>query len=154
MGRVKCRNPGLGLATKARTCKSADQEWSPGVAFHAPRRLKIWENVRIEPPHSQVNSHFGSWNPNGPPNLQGAIAGVKIHWIEKFFTSLESSWYLDVKNGLAWPIWNLKHKLWPKERLGVKLTIWLSTIKSWESLRFLCVHVACDIPLESSRRGL
>ncbi len=22
-----------------------------------------------EPPHSQVNSHFGSWNPNGLPNL-------------------------------------------------------------------------------------
>jgi hypothetical protein len=32
-----------------------------GVTFHAPGRLRVWENVRIEPPHSQVNSQFGSW---------------------------------------------------------------------------------------------
>jgi hypothetical protein len=28
--------------------------------------------------------------PNGLPNLQNAIAGVKIHWFEEFFISLES----------------------------------------------------------------
>jgi len=35
--------------------------------------------------HSQVSSHFGSWSPDGLLNLQGAIEGVKTHWIEKFF---------------------------------------------------------------------
>jgi len=49
---------------------------------------------------------------------------------------------------------HLKHKLWPKEGPGVKLAIWLATTKSQESNRFPYVQVACDIPFESSRRGL
>jgi hypothetical protein len=28
-------NPNLGLATKARACKGASQEWNPRAAFHA-----------------------------------------------------------------------------------------------------------------------
>jgi hypothetical protein len=50
------------------------------------------------------------------------------------------------------PFQHLKHKLWPKEGLGVKLAIWLPTIKSREPTQFLCVQMACNIPLESSRR--
>jgi hypothetical protein len=42
----------------------------------------------------------------------------------------------------------LKHKLWPKEWLGVKILIWLLTIKSRESLWFPHVQVACHILLE------
>jgi hypothetical protein len=49
---------------------------------------------------------------------------------------------------------HLKHKLWPKERLGVKLPIWLPTIKSWESTLFPYVKVAWHIPLETSWQGL
>jgi len=56
--------------------------------------------------------------------------------------------------GLHDPFGHLKHKLWSKESLGVKLTIWLLTTKSRESTRFPCVQVACNIPLESSQRGL
>jgi hypothetical protein len=47
-----------------------------------------------------------------------------------------------------------KHKLWPKQGLGVKLAIWLLTTKSQELLWFPCVQVACDIPLESSQQML
>jgi len=54
---------------------------------------RVWGN---EPPHSQMSSHFGSWSPNGLPNLQRVIAGVKTHWIEKFIISLESSWNTNV----------------------------------------------------------
>jgi hypothetical protein len=43
-----------------------------------------------EPSHSQVNSHVGSWSPNGLPNLQSAIVGVKTHRFEELFISLES----------------------------------------------------------------
>ncbi len=32
----KCRNPNLGLVTKARACKVAGQEQSPGVTSYAP----------------------------------------------------------------------------------------------------------------------
>jgi hypothetical protein len=56
--------------------------------------------------------------------------------------------------GLHDPFKHMKHKLWSKERSGVKLIIWLSTIKSWESTQFLHVQVVCNIPLESSQREL
>jgi hypothetical protein len=49
---------------------------------------------------------------------------------------------------------HLKHKLWAKERPGVKLAVWLPTTKSWESTWFPCVQAMCDILLESSRWGL
>jgi hypothetical protein len=42
--------------------------------------------------------------------------------------------------GLHDPFGHLKHKLWPKERLRVKLAVWLLTIKSQESTRFPCVQ--------------
>jgi hypothetical protein len=58
------------------------------------------------------------------------------------------------KMGSHDPFGHLKHKLWPKERSGVKLTFWLSTFKSQELPQFPRVQVACDIPLKSSQRGL
>jgi hypothetical protein len=44
---------------------------------------------------------------------------------------------------------HLHHKLWQKEKPGVKLTFWLLTTKSRESTRPRCVQVECDTPLES-----
>jgi hypothetical protein len=52
------------------------------------------------------------------------------------------------------PFEHLKHKLWPNEKSGVKLAVWLPTTKSQELTRFPCVQVACNISLESSWRGL
>ncbi len=69
-----CRNPSLGLATEAKACKGVCQEGSMGVTFRAPGNVGECERS-----HSQVNSHFGNWNPNGFPNLQRAIARVKTH---------------------------------------------------------------------------
>jgi hypothetical protein len=37
------------------------------------------------------------------------------------------------------PFGHLKHKLWPKERMGLKLAVWLPTTKSWELTRYPCV---------------
>jgi len=54
---------------------------------------RVWGN---EPPHSQVSSHFGSWSPDGLPNLQRIIAWVKTHWIEEFFISLKIFWIVNV----------------------------------------------------------
>jgi hypothetical protein len=36
-----CRNPSLRLVTKARACKGVRQEWSLGVTFHVPGRLRV-----------------------------------------------------------------------------------------------------------------
>jgi hypothetical protein len=58
------------------------------------------------------------------------------------------------KMALHEPFRHLQHKLCVKEGPGVKLVVWLPTTKSQESTRFSCVQAACDIPLESSRRGL
>jgi hypothetical protein len=49
---------------------------------------------------------------------------------------------------------HLKHKLWAKERSGVKLAVWLPTTKSRESTWFTWLQTTCHIPLESSRREL
>jgi len=54
---------------------------------------RVWEN---KPSHSQVNFHFGSWSPDGLLNLQRAIVGVKIHWIESFLIPLKNSWNVKV----------------------------------------------------------
>jgi hypothetical protein len=43
----------------------------------------------------------GSWSLGGLLNLQREIEGVKTHWIEVFFISLESSWNANILNGLA-----------------------------------------------------
>jgi len=52
------------------------------------------------------------------------------------------------------PFGHLQHKLWSKERPGVKLVVWLPTTKSQESTWFWCIQVKCDTPLESSQGEL
>jgi hypothetical protein len=52
------------------------------------------------------------------------------------------------------PFGPLQHKLWSKERPGVKLAVWLPTTKSRESTRFRCVQVKCNTPLESCQGQL
>jgi hypothetical protein len=49
---------------------------------------------------------------------------------------------------------HLKHKLWPKERLRIRLPVWLPTIKSQESTQYTCLHRVCNIPFESSWQKL
>jgi hypothetical protein len=108
-----CHNPSFRFATKTRLYKSANQIVSPRVTFHAPKSVRKWEN---EPPHSQMNSHFGSWRPNGLSNLERAIIGVKIHWTKELLISLKSSWNVNVSNGLAWPIWVPKTQVMAKSK--------------------------------------
>jgi hypothetical protein len=112
---------------------------------------KVWGN---EPSHSQMSSHFGTWSPNGLPNFQRIIARVKTHWIKLFHISLKSSWNVDVWNGFAWPIWTPKTQVMVKRRAGNQIGNLTPTIKNQKSPRFLCMQVACDIPLKSSWQGL
>jgi len=69
-----------------------------------------------------MSSQFGSWSPDGFPNFQRVIVRVKIHWIKEFLKPSKSSQNIP-KMGLHDPFGYLKHKLWPKERLGVNLTL-------------------------------
>jgi hypothetical protein len=52
------------------------------------------------------------------------------------------------------PFGHLKHKLWLKEGLGVKLTVWLPTTKSQELTQSWCLQVKCDTLFESSQGEL
>jgi hypothetical protein len=111
---------------------------------------RVWGN---EPSYFQVNSHCGSYSPKWTPkslmhNFKGQNPSIRrvLYIIGKY-------WNVD-KMGLHDSFGHLKHKLWSKERPWVKLAIWLPTTKSWESTRFPPVQVVCDIPLESSQRGL
>jgi hypothetical protein len=82
-----------------------------------PGLLKIQNSIaRVKTPRIEVFL-----------KIQNSIAKVKTPRIEVSFILLERSWSEDVQNGLAWTIWT--SKLWSKEGSGVKLAIWLPTIK-------------------------
>jgi hypothetical protein len=53
-----------------------------------------------------------------------------------------------------WPFGYLQPKLWAKEGPGVKLPVWLPTIKSQESTSCRPPNWECGTSLERSRRGL
>jgi hypothetical protein len=84
----------LGSRPRQRACKSAGQEGSPGVTFHAPGNAKECEGMN---PHT----------PKGTPTLKVEVSVdsqifrkrlqmVKSNWIEVILISLKSSWNLDV----------------------------------------------------------
>ncbi len=112
------RNPSLGLTTKARVCKGAGQEGSWESHFVLSG---VQKNVREWTFTLPRSSHFGSWSPDELLNLYRAITGVKTHWIEVFFIALESSWNVNVWNGLAWPIWTPKTQVMAKRRVGSQI---------------------------------
>ncbi len=87
-------------------------------------------------------------------NFQRAISGVKTHGIEFFLYHWKDIKNYMFKMGSHDLFGHLKHKLWPKERLGIKLAVWLLTTKSQESTQFPRVQVAHDILLESFQQGL
>jgi len=58
------------------------------------------------------------------------------------------------KMGSHCPFGHVQPKLWAKEGSGVKLPVWLPTIKSQESTSFRRRFKECDTELESSRQEL
>ncbi len=140
-----CRNPSLGLITKVRACKVGGQERKPkskkkceGMNPHIPKGASTLE-VRV-----LVDSRMFKEQLQGP-KLNG-LKSYLYHW-----KVIETQMF---KMGSHDPFGHLKHKLWPKEGSGVKLAIWLLTIKSQKSTWFRCIQVVWNILLESSRRRL
>jgi hypothetical protein len=83
----------LGSQPKHGAWKGVGQECNLGVTFTLLECKRVWGN---ESTHSQVDSHFGNWNPYGVLNFQKISLGVKIHWIEDFIIPLESLWDVNV----------------------------------------------------------
>jgi hypothetical protein len=71
-------------------------------------------SVRVKPTLPKV----GSWSPSGLPKTQSSIAGVKSPRIWALLVSLETSWNVDVQNGLAWAIWTFVAQVMGKRRAG------------------------------------
>ncbi len=109
-----------------------------GMNPHTPEWIPCWE---LE---SQMDSRIFRARLQGSKPI--VSKSYSYHW-----KNIET-WMF--KMGLHRPFGHMKHKLWPKERLGVKLVVWLLTTKSRELIKFHGMQVACDIPLESSWQGL
>ncbi len=142
-----CRDPSLGLTTNVRACKVIGRKWIPRVTFHVHKNVGGCEGI---------NPCTPKWVPTlgirVPMDSQifkekfqdSKLIGLKIslyHW--KALGTYMFKMVLHV------PFEYLKHKLWPKEDSGVKVSIWFLTIKSQESPWFIFVQVACHISLES-----
>jgi hypothetical protein len=54
MVKLQCRNPNLGLATKARACKGASQEGSMGITSHVPMSVGKCKKIN---PHILKRAH-------------------------------------------------------------------------------------------------
>jgi len=67
-GQNMCRNPNLGLATKARVYKGGGQEWSSKVTFHAPKSVGKCEGM---------NPHTPKW----APILGVGVLGQNDIWV-------------------------------------------------------------------------
>jgi len=101
----------------------------------------------------KCNSHSQKWK-NGLPKIQKTIWGVKSPCISAFFISMERFWSVDAQMASHRSFGHLQPKLWAKEGLGVKLSIWLPTTKSQESTSFRHRLKECNTVLESSQREL
>jgi hypothetical protein len=129
------RKPGSHI-TYSRECEKvleSVREWT----FTLPRQLPLWEmESRWTPETSESDCR-------GQTSMDYGVLYIIGKLLER-----------RCLNGLTWLIWNLKHKLWPKERPGVELPVWLPTTKSQESTFSWCPIQECNTALESSRQEL
>ncbi len=66
--------------TEAKGYKFAGQEKNPGVTSHAPKKCKECEGMNPHTP--KWIPMLGVGVPNGLPNLQSTIVGVKTHHLD------------------------------------------------------------------------
>jgi hypothetical protein len=103
---------------------------SPGILWSPPPTSPPDAiNEEMSQPHFglSVKMKFtlpkvGTWSPPGLPKTQSLIAEVKTLRIGVFFIPLESSWSVDVQNGLAWAIWTFSAQVMGKRRAGSQIS--------------------------------
>jgi len=115
-------------------CEGVCEGMNPHIHKWIPT-LKIGVHIK-----SQI---FKEW-------FQGSkLIGLKTslyHWkvLETYMSKMKS-------HG---PFEYLKHKLWLRERSGIKVSIWLPTTKSWELPWFTFMQMAWHISLKNYQQGL
>jgi len=142
----------LTLGLRPRQDKKARQDGDPGSTSYALGSAGECERMSPHTPKATPTWGVGvskdSWifseqlQGSKPINLKRSL----YHW--------KANWNIDCKMVSYHQFGHLKHKLWPKERLGVKLAIWFPTTKSQELTRFPCGQVDCNISLKSSWQKL
>jgi hypothetical protein len=89
-----CRNPSLGLTTKAKGLQECGPRGSPGVTSHTPGSVRKCEGVN---PHTlEATPTLGDGLPMDSRNFKERFQGVKTQWLVTFIISLEISWNVDV----------------------------------------------------------
>jgi hypothetical protein len=147
-----CCNPSFGLATKAKGLQRCGVRGSPRVTSHTPGSVGKCEGVNPHTP--KATPTLGDGVPMDSQNFKEKFEGSKLNGLWRSLYHWKALETLISKMGSHCSFGHLKHKLWPKERPGVKLPVWLPTRKSQESTRFTWLQTTCDIPLKSSRREL
>jgi hypothetical protein len=101
-----CRNPSLGLATKARGLQGCGPRGSPGVTPHAPGSAREWGGVNLHTPKGvQLWELESRWTPEsseGDFKGQNSMVGEVIYTIEKLLERRCLKWariaHLDIWN--------------------------------------------------------
>jgi hypothetical protein len=75
-----CRNPSLGLVTKARGCKVAGQEKSPGVMSHSPGNARKCEGIDLHTPKGTPTLGVGV--PVDSQIFKGKFQGSKLNGLK------------------------------------------------------------------------
>jgi len=123
-----CHDPNLGLMTKAvRGMERWQLKVQPRNHIHIFKSARKCEGMSPHTPKWASTLRVGV--PRESQIFREKFEGSKTHWIEDVFIPLKRFRDVDVKMGLHDQFEYLQHKLWPKERLGIKVLIWLPTLK-------------------------
>ncbi len=125
-GRRACWNSGMGLGrmtsnqSLTRTCTNQTTSWlMHSLSTFDARTGHVSQphfglSVRVKPTLPKV----GTWSPPGLLKTQSSSWRAKTPRIGVFLVSLERSWSLDIKNGLALVIWTSVAQVMGKRRAG------------------------------------
>jgi hypothetical protein len=108
-----CHKPSPRLATKARACKGAGQQWSPWITFHTPGNVGECEGMNPHTPKWTLALGVGV--SMDPWIFRGKLQGFKFIGLNNFIYYWKSLGTYMYKMGLHDPFGYLKYKLWSKE---------------------------------------
>jgi hypothetical protein len=100
-------------------CAIWEQSWNNYGNPLVVLQPHFWKSVKM----TLTLPKWGLGSPPRLPKLQSSIAGVKTPCLNVFFMSLESSWNVDVENGLAWAIWTFATQIMAKRKAWSQIDI-------------------------------
>ncbi len=124
----QCRNPSFGLATKAKGLQGCGLRGGPKVTSHTPGSARKCEGMNPHTPKATPTLEDGV--PVDSRNFRDRFEGSNLNGLWRSLYHWKALGTKMSKMGSHCSFGHLKHKLWPKERPGIKLPVWLPTRKS------------------------